>query len=81
MYILSFIYKIILHFQGTESYDLLVSNLPDEKDIIIKRRLKQLSENCGGRVMEIHSSTAVVRFTSKNSADRYIDYSNISLFK
>ncbi|XP_072760485.1 meiosis regulator and mRNA stability factor 1 isoform X2 [Anoplolepis gracilipes] len=57
--------------KGNESYDLLVSNLPDEKDVnVIKRRLKQLSENCGGRVIDVQSNTAIVRFTSHSSADR-----------
>ncbi|XP_054008380.1 meiosis regulator and mRNA stability factor 1 isoform X1 [Hylaeus anthracinus] len=52
-------------------YDLLVSNLPQDQDVMsIKRRLKQLSENCGGRVVEIQSSTAVVRFTSQIYAER-----------
>jgi len=41
---------------------------------VIKRRLKQLSENCGGRVVDVQSDTAVVRFTSHSSADRYIFY-------
>lgn len=62
-------------FQGTESCDLIVSNLPDEKDAsVIKRRLKQLSENCGGRVIDVQSNTAVVRFPTQSSADRYIFY-------
>nr|XP_012145387.1 PREDICTED: meiosis arrest female protein 1 isoform X2 [Megachile rotundata] len=52
-------------------YDLLVSNLPEDQNVVsIKRRLKQLSENCGGRVVEIQSSTAIVRFTSKIFAIR-----------
>ncbi|XP_029037560.1 meiosis regulator and mRNA stability factor 1 isoform X1 [Osmia bicornis bicornis] len=52
-------------------YDLLVSNLPEDQNVIsIKRRLKQLSENCGGRVIEIQSNTATVRFTSKIFAIR-----------
>ncbi|KAG7210665.1 hypothetical protein KM043_012173 [Ampulex compressa] len=55
----------------TEYYDLLVSNLPEEKDVVgIKRRLKQLSENCGGRVIDIQSNSAIVRFASEISADR-----------
>ncbi|TGZ52718.1 Limkain-b1 [Temnothorax longispinosus] len=37
---------------------------------IIKRRLKQLSENCGGRVVDVQSNTAIVRFTSHSSAER-----------
>ncbi|XP_025073854.1 meiosis regulator and mRNA stability factor 1 [Pogonomyrmex barbatus] len=57
--------------KGNEFYDLLVSNLPDETDVnVIKRRLKQLSENCGGRVIDVQSNTAIVRFTSHSSADR-----------
>ncbi|XP_018313863.1 meiosis arrest female protein 1 homolog isoform X4 [Mycetomoellerius zeteki] len=57
--------------KGYESYDLLISNLPNETDVsIIKRRLKQLSENCGGRVVDIQSNTAILRFTSHSSADR-----------
>ncbi|XP_036147877.1 meiosis regulator and mRNA stability factor 1 isoform X6 [Monomorium pharaonis] len=57
--------------KGNESYDLLISNLPDEMDVnVIKRRLKQLSENCGGRVIDVQSNTAIVRFTSHSSADR-----------
>ncbi|EZA49569.1 Limkain-b1 [Ooceraea biroi] len=57
--------------KGIESYDLLVSNLPDEKDVaFIKRRLKQLSENCGGRVIDVQSNTSIIRFTSQSSADR-----------
>lgn len=60
-------------FQVSESYDLLVCNLPDDKDVVgIKRRLKQLSNNCGGRVVQVRSNAAVVRFCSKESADRYV---------
>ncbi|XP_014205726.1 meiosis regulator and mRNA stability factor 1 [Copidosoma floridanum] len=54
-----------------ESYDLLVSNLPEDKEAMgIKRRLKQLSYNCGGRVVQIRQSSAVVRFSNKETADR-----------
>ncbi|KAL0122954.1 hypothetical protein PUN28_007547 [Cardiocondyla obscurior] len=57
--------------KGNEFYDLLINNLPDEIDVnVIKRRLKQLSENCGGRVVDVQSKTAIVRFTSHSSADR-----------
>ncbi|XP_011707520.1 PREDICTED: meiosis arrest female protein 1 isoform X3 [Wasmannia auropunctata] len=57
--------------KGNESYDLLISNLPNDTDVnVIKRRLKQLSENCGGRVVDVQSNTAIVRFTSHSSADR-----------
>ncbi|XP_046616833.1 meiosis regulator and mRNA stability factor 1 isoform X2 [Neodiprion virginianus] len=54
-----------------ETYDLLVNNLPKEKDIVaIRRRLKQLSDNCGGKVVAIQSNTATVRFTSADSSIR-----------
>ncbi|XP_078035098.1 meiosis regulator and mRNA stability factor 1-like protein isoform X2 [Augochlora pura] len=57
--------------QVTAFYDLLICNLPKDKDVSsIKRRLKQLSENCGGRVLEIQSTNAVVRFTSQIFAER-----------
>ncbi|KZC11840.1 Meiosis arrest female protein 1 [Dufourea novaeangliae] len=55
----------------TVFYDLLVCNLPKDQDLVsIKRRIKQLSENCGGRVLEIQSNVAVVRFTSEVFAER-----------
>ncbi|XP_012256062.2 meiosis regulator and mRNA stability factor 1 isoform X2 [Athalia rosae] len=54
-----------------ETYDLLVNNLPKEKDVVaIKRRLKQLSDNCGGKVMKIQSNVATVRFNSADSSIR-----------
>lgn len=54
-----------------ETYDLLVNNLPKEKDVVaIKRRLKQLSDNCGGKVLGIQSNTATVRFNSADSSIR-----------
>lgn len=55
----------------SESFDLLISNLPEDKDVTgIKRRLKRLSNNCGGRVVEVQSNAAIVRFFSKEYADR-----------
>ncbi|CAK9817150.1 Meiosis regulator and mRNA stability factor 1 [Anthophora quadrimaculata] len=61
--------------QVTTNYDLLVSNLPEDQDIVsIKRCLKQMSESCGGRVMEIESNIAIIRFTSKPLADRAQKY-------
>ncbi|KAK2576438.1 hypothetical protein KPH14_005771 [Odynerus spinipes] len=54
-----------------EYYDLVVNNLPEDKDVIvIKRRLQKLSDNCGGRVMGVQSRSAIVRFSSENSARR-----------
>lgn len=75
-----FVFAIPLHcaclvtlwiFQLPETFDLLVNNLPKEKDVVaIKRRLKQLSDNCGGKVLGIQSNTATVRFNSADSSVR-----------
>ncbi|XP_012273569.1 meiosis regulator and mRNA stability factor 1 isoform X2 [Orussus abietinus] len=55
----------------SETYDLLVYNLPRDKDVIaIKRRLKHLSSNCGGRVMGVESNVGTVRFLTQDSAVR-----------
>ncbi|KAL7299894.1 hypothetical protein TKK_0007222 [Trichogramma kaykai] len=54
-----------------ETFDILVNNLPEDKETSkIKHRLKQLSYNCGGRVIQIRSNMAVVRFTSQELAER-----------
>lgn len=51
--------------------DLVVSNLPEDKDQArIKNRLKQLSGNCGGRVIAITKSTATIRFSTGEFATR-----------
>lgn len=69
-------------FQVNESFDLLVSNLPEDKDVTgIKRRLKRLSNNCGGRVVEVQSNAAIVRFISKEYADRYVSFHYLSMPK
>ncbi|KAK0092688.1 hypothetical protein PV326_000848 [Microctonus aethiopoides] len=57
--------------KASETYDLLISNLPKDKGLTsIKRRLKQLSDNCGGRVIGINSNAAIIRFALQESADR-----------
>ncbi|XP_043489751.1 meiosis regulator and mRNA stability factor 1 isoform X1 [Polistes fuscatus] len=54
-----------------EYYDLIITNLPEDKDVVvIKRRLQKMSDNCGGRVVRIKFKTAIVRFASKTSAKR-----------
>ncbi|KAF7989650.1 hypothetical protein HCN44_008324 [Aphidius gifuensis] len=54
-----------------ECHDLLISNLPTQKGLgLIRRRLKILSDNCGGRVIAVNGSTAIIRFSSQDSADR-----------
>ncbi|XP_026673319.1 meiosis regulator and mRNA stability factor 1 isoform X2 [Ceratina calcarata] len=60
-----------LPIQVTTHYDLVISNLPEDQDVMsVKHYLKQLSESCGGRIMEMQSNTAIIRFTSKPFADR-----------
>ncbi|XP_021942540.1 meiosis regulator and mRNA stability factor 1 isoform X2 [Zootermopsis nevadensis] len=51
--------------------EIVVSNLPEDKDQTrIKNRLKQLSGNCGGRVLSIIKSTATLRFSTGEFATR-----------
>ncbi|KAJ9585358.1 hypothetical protein L9F63_002855, partial [Diploptera punctata] len=51
--------------------DMVVSNLPEDKDQSrIKNRLKQLSGNCGGRVIAITKYTATIRFSTMEFASR-----------
>ncbi|XP_076763665.1 meiosis regulator and mRNA stability factor 1-like protein isoform X3 [Xylocopa sonorina] len=57
--------------QVTAHYDLLVSNLPENQDVMsVKDNLKQLSKRYGGRLMQVQSNTAIVRFNTKHFADR-----------
>ncbi|XP_070579457.1 meiosis regulator and mRNA stability factor 1-like [Ptychodera flava] len=54
----------------SESVELLVSNLPMGKEYgQLRNRLRQLSDNCGGRV-NITGSTAIVKFPTSDSAMR-----------
>ncbi|XP_023712451.1 meiosis regulator and mRNA stability factor 1 isoform X5 [Cryptotermes secundus] len=51
--------------------EVIVSNLPEDKDQSrIRNRLKQLSVNCGGRVVAITKSTATIRFSTGEFAAR-----------
>ncbi|KAF7989775.1 hypothetical protein HCN44_008449 [Aphidius gifuensis] len=53
-----------------ERHDLLISNLPTHKGLrSIEGRLKFLSDNCGGRIIAVNGSTAIIRFTSQYSAN------------
>ncbi|XP_054762674.2 meiosis regulator and mRNA stability factor 1-like [Lytechinus pictus] len=55
----------------SESSELVVHNLPVWKDqSIIRTRLKQLSDNCGGKVGNIVNSTAFIKFPSHEIACR-----------
>ncbi|KAL1423372.1 hypothetical protein MTO96_021133 [Rhipicephalus appendiculatus] len=54
-----------------QSLELMVTNLPVSKSPgKIKSRLKQLSENCGGRVSSISGATAVLKYPTMNAALR-----------
>ncbi|XP_019616730.1 PREDICTED: meiosis arrest female protein 1 homolog [Branchiostoma belcheri] len=54
-----------------ELTDLLVSHLPIGRDSNqIRNRLKQLSDNCGGRVLHVSGTSALIRFPNTESANR-----------
>lgn len=57
--------------QSQQVWELFVTNLPSEHNASqIRSRLKQLSDNCGGRVLGINHRTAVIRFPTSESAAR-----------
>ncbi|XP_057318978.1 meiosis regulator and mRNA stability factor 1 isoform X1 [Microplitis mediator] len=59
------------YFKENQTFDVLVSNLPKDKGFkAIKSKLKQLSDNCGGRVVGINSGAAILRFGLQDWADR-----------
>ncbi|XP_053550508.1 meiosis regulator and mRNA stability factor 1 [Bombina bombina] len=50
---------------------LYVYNLPTNRDTkSISNRLRRLSDNCGGKVMTISGSSAILRFINQESAER-----------
>ncbi|XP_075686265.1 meiosis regulator and mRNA stability factor 1 isoform X2 [Rhinoderma darwinii] len=50
---------------------LYVYNLPTNRDAkSISNRLRRLSDNCGGKVMSISGSSAILRFINQESAER-----------
>ncbi|XP_075035866.1 meiosis regulator and mRNA stability factor 1 isoform X2 [Mixophyes fleayi] len=50
---------------------LYVYNLPTNRDAkSINNRLRRLSDNCGGKVMSISGSSAILRFINQESAER-----------
>ncbi|XP_060696417.1 meiosis regulator and mRNA stability factor 1 isoform X3 [Hemiscyllium ocellatum] len=50
---------------------LYVYNLPLNRDSKqVSNRLRRLSDNCGGKVLSITSGSAILRFTSQESAER-----------
>ncbi|XP_055952236.1 meiosis regulator and mRNA stability factor 1-like isoform X3 [Argiope bruennichi] len=51
--------------------ELIVSDLPvNRKEGLIKNRLLKLSNNCGGKVVSVNGSKAIVRFANADSAAR-----------
>ncbi|XP_063240697.1 meiosis regulator and mRNA stability factor 1 isoform X1 [Bacillus rossius redtenbacheri] len=57
--------------RGDSPSELLVSNLPDDRDPgRVRLRLKKLSDNCGGRVVAVSSSSATIRFSNHVCASR-----------
>ncbi|KAM8933472.1 meiosis regulator and mRNA stability factor 1 isoform 2-T2 [Pelodytes ibericus] len=50
---------------------LYVYNLPTNRDTkSLSNRLRRLSDNCGGKVMSISGSSAILRFPNQESAER-----------
>uniref|UniRef100_H2Z5V2 Meiosis regulator and mRNA stability factor 1 n=1 Tax=Ciona savignyi TaxID=51511 RepID=H2Z5V2_CIOSA len=50
---------------------LLVSNLPSYVDVgMIRGKLKQISENCGGKVINVMPPTAIIKFSTEELARR-----------
>ncbi|KAG8558259.1 hypothetical protein GDO81_016929 [Engystomops pustulosus] len=50
---------------------LYVYNLPTNRDAkSISNRLRRLSDNCGGKVMSLSGSSAILRFINQESAER-----------
>ncbi|XP_070380453.1 meiosis regulator and mRNA stability factor 1 isoform X2 [Dermacentor albipictus] len=57
--------------EGVHCLELMVTNLPITKSPgKLKSRLKQLSENCGGRVTSISGGTAFLKYPTTNAALR-----------
>nr|CAB3263650.1 meiosis arrest female protein 1 homolog [Phallusia mammillata] len=55
---------------NTES-QLLVTNLPTNVDTnAIRSRLKQISDNCGGKVIKVYPPTAIIKFSNDELARR-----------
>jgi len=53
------------------STELLISNLPRNKSIkVLQQRLHLLSDNCGGKVINISKSSALLKFSSVELATR-----------
>ena len=51
--------------------ELRVENLPPGQSMVcLKRRLKQLSDNCGGKVTSVVGLTAIIHFANPDAASR-----------
>ena len=56
-----------------ESNTLVVHNLPPRKDPHhVRNRLRQLSENCGGKVIHNSNNNAIIKFPNAESALRLV---------
>ncbi len=56
--------------EGTS--ELLVTNYPTHcSSSSVRQRLRQLSDNCGGRVVHINGHAAKIRFPNVESAHRW----------
>lgn len=56
---------------GSQCCDLMVHNLPlDKEPSLVHSRLRQLSDNCGGRVLSIVGESARLRFSTPDDTRR-----------
>lgn len=56
---------------GSQCCDLMVRNLPlDKEPSLVHSRLRQLSDNCGGRVLSIVGESARLRFSTPDDTRR-----------
>ncbi|XP_076815392.1 meiosis regulator and mRNA stability factor 1-like isoform X2 [Clavelina lepadiformis] len=69
-----FVYNIPVAYSvkdGFSDVHLHVSNLPVTEDIVtIQMRLKQLSNNCGGKVLQINPPSAIIKFNNEDLLKR-----------
>ena len=63
---------LVLQPASTDHVELQVTNLPVREYGQLRARLKQLSDNCGGRVLNVRHGAATLRFPNKDSATRCV---------
>ncbi|XP_046855493.1 meiosis regulator and mRNA stability factor 1-like isoform X2 [Xenia sp. Carnegie-2017] len=56
--------------QSPTSKEVLITNLPPAKQVLLKAKLSKLSDNCGGKVVKINGNKAVLHFPNAEAASR-----------